>query len=356
MRVASVAYLHGNGGAERQIVMLSNYLAKIGHEVHIVILNENKSYYPIDESVIQHDLTHKEHGMFRIIHRWRALIHELKKIHPDITINFNYQSAYFEALVPRSVCGKIIYSERGDPFDSEYSGILGIVRSITLNKIDGFVFQSEGARDYFCKEIRDRSLVIHNPISILSGKYSLPEKRDNRIVNVGRLHPQKNQTLLIKAFSKVHQLYPEYILEIYGDGALRDNLENLAHEIGIDDVVRIYPSTKDVFDRIRTASLFAFTSDYEGMPNALMEAMALGLPCVSTDCRPGGARSLIDDGVNGILVPVRNEKKLVEMIIFVLANKNIADKLSSNAISITDTHSPDEIYRKWEKYLLSLIK
>ena len=355
MKVATIAYLHGAGGAERQILMLSNHLAEKDHEVHLVILNEFNTRYAINDKVIRHDLSQKEKGRLRIIKRWKLLYEELKQIRPDATVNYNFQSVYFEAIMPKKICGKIVYSERGDPYDKEYSGLLGILRSLSFKRTDGFVFQSEGARDYFDVEIRKRSVVIHNPVSVPIEKYPIPNNREKKIVTVGRLHPQKNQKLLIESFVEVHKVLPDYILEIYGDGKLHDELELLIYKLKINDVAKIYPSRKDIWDCIYNASLFVLTSDYEGMPNVLMEAMSLGVPCISTDCRPGGARTLIEDGMNGYIVPLRDKTALAEKMIYLLNNRDKSERIARKAMLIAKSHTPHVIFSQWESFLEKIV-
>lgn len=150
MKIVCVGYLQGAGGAERQIIMLANALAERHHDVHLVVLAENKSKYSIAENVIVHDLTNAEDSnKKRIVDRFRALKSELSKIRPDVSIHYWLQSAYMCAMMKKSITGRIIYSERGDPGDAEYKGILGVVRYLAFRKVDGFVFQSEGARDFF---------------------------------------------------------------------------------------------------------------------------------------------------------------------------------------------------------------
>lgn len=356
MKIATIAYLHGAGGAERQILMLSNFLAENGNEVHLVALNEMNTRYPISDKVNKHDLTQKEHGKFRILQRWVALRKELKQIRPDVTINYNFQSVYFEAIMPKKICGKIVYSERGDPYDKEYSGLLGMLRTLSFQRTDGFVFQSEGARDYFNEKIQKRSVVIHNPVSVPVEKYSNPDRKEKKIVTVGRLHPQKNQKLLIEAFSELHKDFPDYKLEIFGDGKLHGELMSLIEEKGLKGCAYIYPSRKDIWDCIYNASLFVLTSDYEGMPNVLMEAMALGVPCVSTDCRPGGARTLIEDGVNGRIVPLRDINALVSCMKEVLLYPEQTELMGNEARKIAATHTEKEIFNKWEYFLNTLIE
>lgn len=355
MRILTVGYLHGSGGAERQIILLSNQLAQRGHEVTLCVLNENNSPYPISDKVNVIDLTGKEgKGRLRIWRRYRAFKKTVEIIRPEVIVNYNLQSAYFCLGISKKAHGKVVYSERGDPYDKEYSGLLGRVRDLTVIRMNGLVFQSEGARDFFSEAVRTKSIVIHNSVSVPQDKYSIPAVREKRIVNVGRLHPQKNQQLLIDAFAKISPSFPDYTLDIYGDGALHDELQNQIDELGLSDKVQLNASRKDIFDCIYKASLFVLTSDYEGMPNALMEAMALGLPCISTDCRPGGARTLIEDGTNGMIVPCGDVQSLINRIKELLTNPSKSEALALEARKLAVTHSNSQIFGNWEKYIQSL--
>lgn len=355
MKIVTVGYLHGSGGAEKQIILLSNEMAERGHEVHLIVLNANNAPFPISSKVEVHDLTSKEGvGRFRLLKRFFAMKSALSKICPEVTINYNIQSAYFSLLIGRKTCGKIIYSERGDPYDDEYSGLLGKVRDMTCKHIDAFVFQSEGSRNFFHLTSKQKSVIIHNSVTISQEKYPMPESRDNRIVSVGRLHPQKNPWLLIDAFSLIANKHTEVSLELYGDGQLKNELQAKIDGLGLTDRIHLNASRKDIFDCIRTARLFVLSSDFEGMPNALMEAMALGLPCIAADCRPGGARTLIEDGVNGFIVPVRNPNAMAEKIEFVLDNQEKAEELAIEARRLAVTHTNKVTFNKWNEFLSNL--
>lgn len=355
MRIALVAYFHGNGGAERQITMLANALAE-RYEVYMVISGANNQKYPISNNIQTIDVTNVEGKVLPVLRRFFAQRKALKEIKPSVSVHYNFQSAYFAVAMPQKYSGKIIYSERGDPYDDEYTGLLGLIREYAIKRIDGFVFQTEGARDYFDENIRTRSTVIHNPITIPIDFQGGIGKREKRIVNIGRLHPQKNQKLLIEAFSKIAADNPDYILEIYGEGSLQGALEEQVHRCGLDNRVIIKSPRKDIFGAIKDAGLFVLTSDYEGMPNALMEAMALGLPCISTDCRPGGARALIVDGINGYVVPRGDASLLAERMSFLLKNNDFAQTIGEKAMSILDNHTPEEIFKKWELYIERIAK
>ena len=351
MKMVTIAYLHGAGGAERQIVMLSNEMAMRGHEVHMIVLNEFNAPYMISDKVMLHDLSGKEKGRFCIAKRFLAFRRTINKIKPDITISYNVQGAYFSLLVGKSVCGKILYSERGDPYDKEYSGLLGKVRDYTCQHVDALVFQSEGAKDFFNIGTRQKAIVIHNSVTVPQDKYPIVDKRDNRIVTVGRLHPQKNPHLLLDAFSKIAPKYPNIQLDFYGDGEMHDKLQDKINKLGLEHRVTLHSSRKDIFDCIWTARLFVLPSDYEGMPNALMEAMALGLPCISTDCRPGGARTLIENGKNGLIVPVKDVETLAAKMMFLLDNPSIAERMAHEARHLGETHTNKVIFDKWNDFL-----
>jgi len=352
LNIVCVGYFHGAGGAERQIVMLANELLKRGHSVTLIALAEYNNKFQLDSDVKLVNLAEKtQDGIFSRFIKFKRAI---KSIKPDLIINFWFQSSYFSVFLPKKYRGKIIYAERGDPGDSEYDGLLGIIRKFAFKRINGFVFQSNGAKDYFNDKVKEKSVVIPNSVSIPYGKYSLPLNREKRIVTMGRLHPQKNHKLLIDAFSKISDSFPEFTLEIYGDGELHDELLQQVNKLGLNDRVFLFPSTKDIFEKIRTASLFVLTSDYEGMPNALMEAMALGLPCISTDCRPGGAKDLIEDGKNGIIVPVRDVENLSLKMEYLLKNPIIAEEMATNAQAISITHTSDKVFDDWDTFCVKV--
>ena len=352
MRIAVVAYLHGSGGAERQITMLANALADRGHDVQMLVLAENNPKYPISEKVHIIDLSGDEGtGKLRSIKRFFAYRQAIRQLSPDVSIHFNFQSAYFSAALPKTEVGKVIYSERGDPGDAEYDGLMGAVRKLVLPHIDGFVFQSRGAQSYFDDEVQSRSIVIPNPVYVNRSDYPELTKRKKMIVSVGRLHKQKNQELLIEAFSRIAGSFPEYELLIFGEGELEAYLSQKIDVLGLQGRVRLMGTTRRLHEAIYDASLFVLSSDYEGLPNALLEAMALGLPCISTDCRPGGAREIICDGKDGLIVPIGDAEKLSEAMRSLLSNPEYAKQLAERAQESIARFRAGEVYGRWESFI-----
>ena len=352
MKIVFLSYLHGFGGAERQNVMLANAMAEMGHDVTLASISADNNKYTLDPKVKYIYLPDRKTNALRILTRYQDIKRLLKEIKPDLTVNFWFQSAYLTALMSKRITGKVIYSERGDPGDKEYSGALGFVRKLTLPRIDGFVFQSKGAQSYFDDGVQKRSTVISNPVFVKAEDYPVVEERRKAIVTVGRLHPQKNHKLLIEAFAQVADKIPEYSLEIYGDGELKEELQKQIDNLGLSTSAFLKGTSKKIHSLIYDAALFVLSSDYEGLPNTLIEAMALGIPCISTDCRPGGAREIIDDGVNGIIVPIGDSAALAVAINKLLKSNELQQSFSERGQTISVKCAGTQIYKEWDSFLL----
>ena len=130
----------------------------------------------------------------------------------------------------------------------------------------------------------------------------------------------------------------------------------LINNLDLTNNVLLMGKVDNIRDKIKDASLFVMSSDYEGVSNALMEALALGIPSISTDSDGGGARMLIEDGQNGILVPIKDETALAKKMEYILSDSDISKKLSENAIKSMKAYNPDVINKKWEEVIISLCK
>ena len=234
----------------------------------------------------------------------------------------------------------------------EYSNFL--MRKIVCHlykKADGFVFQTEDAKKYFDGIIKCESKIIPNPINPKFIKEPYSKTRKKNIVTVGRLEEQKNHELLIDAYKEVVKDFPEYKLLIYGDGSKREKLESIIKDNKLEKNVILMGKKDDIENEIYDASLFVLSSDYEGMPNALMEAMALGLPSISTDCPCGGSKMLINNEENGILVKTGDKKDMAKAINRLIENKELCKKLSNNSYKIKDEYSIENIQEKWLSFI-----
>ena len=355
------------GGAERVLINLANEMSK-NNDVTITTVHRDMDYYGVAEKVKTFCLDNKRmnpeasfSNKFKKLSARRliALSEIIKKEKPDVIITFLPLPSLYITLLKRVTnvldSVPIILSERGDPNKEYDNKIIRILAKRLYRQADGFVFQTEDAKSFFCESIDCEAAIIENPINETFFKYNIPKKRKKVVVSCGRLENQKNYRLLIKSFADVVREYPEFELNIYGEGGKRNELLDYAKELCVAEKVHLMGRVSNIVENIIDAKVFVLSSDYEGMPNALMEAMALGIPCISTDCPVGGPRTLIKDGENGLLVKVGNEKQLSDAIVRVITDNNLAAKLSENGASEAKKYTAENIVKKWEEYIMRVV-
>ena len=354
----------GKGGAERVVSVLSKYFAKEGYDVAVATLWQAEEEYELYEKVRRvhaglSEADEKKGRLYRAVKRVVNFRSVLKKEKPDIVISFcnkaNFRSAYCMAGMKTP----LLVSVRNDP-KRDYAPYGRSVRRMEKRAAD-CVFQTPDAQAFFSPNFQKKSRVIFNP---LSEKYlQIKEKdtdfeREKRIVTVGRIAKQKNQLLLVKAFEKLTDKYPDMVLQIYGEDGKDGSMEGLnqyIQEKGLQNKVLFMGQCSQLETEIDKAALFVLPSDYEGMPNVLIEAMALGLPVVATDCPCGGSRLLVDQNVSGMLVNVGDEKQLTEAIDSMLSNPQKAEEMGRNARKVIDKVSPEKICGEWKSYVEELL-
>ena len=352
MRILFIGYLNTCGGAERMLIALANAMACREHDVYLISLVFNSPQYAISNKVVYKFFpdfgTNK---LLRIVNRFFRLKNYIKEIEPDLIVNFGLTPACLCAFMGRKIARKTIYAERGDPHCAEYNGVLRLIRWLSFKKIGGFVFQSQKAQQYWNKDIIKRSCVIQNPVFLKNNDVWNPDTCNKCIVTIGRLHRQKNQAMLIDAFNMLPSDKREYILEIYGDGPLKDMLQEKIEALGLSSRVFLKGTFVDIHSRIASARMFVLSSDYEGMPNALLEAMALGIPCISTNYAPGSVKEIMVDGVNGIVVPRNNVDALSQAMNVLIDNKKLSYQIGMCAAQdVTTRLAPARIYDLWEQF------
>lgn len=352
------------GGAERVIANLCNDSLIKNYKVSIITCLNKPIGYELDPA-IEYICIEKTSNIHyanlaeRFLKRRRALKEVLGKCKPDVLLCFLPEPNYLSLSLKKHFDFPIIISIRNDPAHEYQNRVYRLLMHYFYPKADGYVFQTEQAKEYFSfsSHIMEYSKVIPNPLSkeYLGMGACNEENRQKRIVNVGKLFTQKNQRLLICAFAKIASLYPDYYLDIYGQGSELENLEKLVSEKKITGRVCFKGNVPDISVQIYTSSLFVLSSDYEGMPNALMEAMAMGIPCISTDCPCGGSAFLIKDHVNGILVPVGDEQRLANAMSEMIQDRNKAMQMGIHATGIQEALASDKIHQEWEKYIQKYI-
>ena len=266
----------------------------------------------------------------------------------DVAVGFLSPSQLRLALACLGTKTKLIFSHRGDPYQHGQGGnssFIGKLSSWAFNRADWYVFQTPMAQKAFSEAIRNRSCVIANVISPLVRNKDRNEGVEKRIVSVGRLDiRQKRQDLLIEAFAQVVKKYPDYTLELYGDGSDEQLLKEKASNC---PQIHFMGKTMDVASAIQQATMLVLSSDFEGIPNALLEAMSIGVPCVSTDCSPGGASMLIENGVNGLLVPKGDVDGLEKAMIWFIEHPEEREEMGKQGMKVNENYSGDRIKTAW---------
>lgn len=342
-----IPYL-SRGGAERVSIYLAEYMNRNKIKCEIITFKEWEYEYSVPSYVKRVTLLNKNESRIKLIPRIRRII---KQEEIDTLLIMDVSTCIFVIPACHNLDLKVIVSERNSPSNFSGKWIVKVLSRHFMKKANGFVFQTKEAKQFYAKKLRNRGIVIFNPLLCTNFPDLYEGERDKTIVSVGRLDKQKNHILLIKAFSKIAKQYHEYKLIIYGEGKLRAVLENEISNLNMKDRIFLSGNVSDVLNRINSTSLFVLTSFYEGMPNALIEAMALGLPCIATDCPSGGPRELIKHQENGLLIQNDNCDDLEKAIRYILDNKEEASRMGKTAMLVRKYLDGEVIGKKWKDYL-----
>ena len=354
----------GRGGAERVVSILSSAFARQGHEVLIATLWKAKKEYEVDSRVQQRHIglrdTEEQRGRIaKACLRYVRLRRCIQKEKPDIVISFCNKANFRSALAMIGMKIPLLVSVRNDP-QKNYAPYK-IATKIMEHKAAGCVFQTPDAKAFFSKKLQKKSQILFNP---LSEQYPIPkqgsiQERKKVIVTVGRIARQKNHMLLIQSFAKLCDEFPAYQLNLYGsadDVELYNQMKTWIVSNGLEERIRFMGVEEDLPNKIANAALFVLPSDYEGMPNALIEAMVLGLPVVATDCPCGGVKMFVENNVTGLLVSVGDSVALREAIRYMLTHTEEAEQMGKRARSIIDRVEPQIVCEKWLEYIYTIVE
>ena len=305
------------GGAERVVSVWASALAQRGYDVSVLVYARVENEYPIDDRVAVHPIAKslKECDAMSMVQRLKRFRKTLKTQKPDVVISFLAEVQVYVALasiglhIPRVETVRV-NPWRGNLLHTKFEKLW----LWCFHSCRAVILQSEDQKAFFSKAVQEKSVVIPNPVN---GKYIENEKTQyaytKKIVAAGRLTQQKNYKMMIDGVKLLSQRYEDISLHIYGEGALREELETYIKDLGLSRQVFLMGRSSALYDVYKDADVYVMSSDYEGMPNALAEAMAIGLPCISTDCKTG-PRDLIDDGKNGFLVPCGDAQALAKKL------------------------------------------
>jgi len=338
-----------NDGAERILTQLSNEWIRLGHQVKILLIGkptESSGYAVSDKIEIVNIYQPKKSRIGWYFKQIRALIRMLNKDKDATVISFLSQSIYILALCKPFIRNQIVFSERNDPNRWPEGKLRKTARDLAFCVADVCVYQTEEAKSYFPKAAKKHGIIIKNPCNS-----NLPERytgeRKKTIITACRLHNQKNIPMLLNAFKKLSAEFPDYCLEICGQGEDKDKLVNLTHKLGLDDKVLFSGFVQDIHTKMRDCAMYVCSSDYEGISNSMLEALGMGIPTISTDCPIGGAREMIESGKNGILVPVGDSDAMCNAMRQVINDPTLAEKLATEAYNVRNDYNITKIAKQW---------
>ena len=341
------------GGAERVISTIANHLSKRGIDVKLITLKDSISAYRLEKAVevvsancnLNGGIINKLSNVLKVHSFYRKYISLTR---PDVIIAFLIQPSFL-AIIEKMLGLKypLIVSERSDPFTRKKS--LQRICNILYAHANCIVCQGDRVKKYYRQIGAKYSCeVIPNPINDECVADYVAENREKRIIAVGRLSSEKNHQLLIEGFATIAQRFPKHRVEIYGKGPLQEKLQKRIDELGMSDKIFLMGTRSNLMKELHDSCLFVMPSNNEGFPNALIEAMASGIPVICTDFPTGIAREVIQDGENGFVIPVMDKDALIDRMIRILSQPELQKLFGKNARMIRDQFNIDKITNKWE--------
>ena len=338
------------GGSERVMSLLANTFAQKGYEVEIVCINKHLVFYPIDEKV-KVWFAEDEVKSPCILKKVFWLRNHIKNDRPDVVIAFMLEVYCVTLASLIGVSVPVISSERIDPHF--FGRAKGLLRWLLLRRTTHLVVQTVRIKDFYSAKLQSRTTIIPNPVT--DKVFSLtPTLKQKRIIAVGRLAYQKNYPMMFRAFAKVHHDFPDWQLVVYGNGPQKDEIRGVIERLGMEGHIILAGKSDHVVEEMNKSSLFVMSSDYEGMSNALLEAVCVGLPVISTDV--SGARDLITEGVNGYIVPVGNERALTLALSSMLSSPEKMDEMGRQSKALAPRFREEQIVGQWEELIKKVVR
>lgn len=349
------------GGAQRVMSMMANYWAAKGWTITIITFDDGSTppFYDLLPGIRHMPLDVAEESSFAIkgilnnLDRVRVLSRAIRSSSPDAVISFMNTVNVLTLMATRRLGIPVLVSERIDPAMHNIGRVWERLRLLFYPYAVCIIVQTDRARDYFPVEMRKSVSIIPNPVNILPyNEIILPVRGEDKpaIVAMGRFEEQKGFDLLLQAFARVHCVYPGWTLTILGDGPLRPELEALCEASGLTGSVSLPGNVKNPHTYLINADMFVLSSRFEGFPNAILDAMACGLPVIATDCR-SGPREIIRDGVDGILVQPDDVDALAATMERLISSEAERAELGARAVEVRERFGMDAIMGQWEKIL-----
>ena len=320
------------GGAERFVSVFSSYLADCGYDIHLALYEETETDYPISDKVRIHMMPKRKDNLLGKIFRLHDLGCIIGDIKPDYIIPFLNMVVIQSFLCSLFRKTKFIYTVRIAPSNQIGNKITKKVNKLIVHFSDAIMLQTWEQSEYYPKKYLKKMYVVPNPIA----KQFVDNEKDNyseskaSITCVGRLCKQKRFSMVIEVVAELKERFPDLKVNIYGEGELKTELEKQIICLNAEDSCYLRGRTSDIIGVLKSTDIFIMSSAFEGMPNALLEAMAVGVPCISTDC-PTGPKDMIKHGINGLLYETDNYEELKETLVWALENRAEMNRLGKNA-------------------------
>ena len=387
------------GGGERHSITLANYLVSHGFDVTIVLLEDpivrfkaepgirivhlknrsDKEQYDTSGNVSSCEIIEFDNptgaSLFEQVKLWYLKLKDKSKYDAEdqliyfrnkyifklrqfleeypgsFVISFMTVCSIVTAAAVKGLPNKCMFAEFTSPATEYPKGhFMNQLKKRFYPNFIGGIYQTDEECDFYDYLSDKNAYVIPNPIV---GTY--PERfcgeRKKIIVDFCRLNKAKNLFLLIDAFALFSEEHPDYLLHIYGEGPLKNSILSYINKLGLNDKVRLLGFNTELHGIIRDHAMFVSSSDYEGISNSMLEAMAIGLPTICTDCPAGGARMIIKDHVNGILVPLRDKSAMFNAMMEIAEDPGFAEILSENAVLVKQELSVDNIGKRWAEVI-----
>lgn len=342
-----------SGGAERAIAQLANYFTEKDISCRIITTENGEVMYPLHEKIDIVAIGKKSNNKVidRIL-RYKTIRIVVQKNKPDVVLTMPEDTGIYAILALIGTGIPVYVSERNNPWVMPDVKITRLLRKVAYPFAQGIIFQTQMAKSFFPQYIQKKGVVLQNPVDATRIPEPYIGERKKVFSAVGRLEPQKNFPMLIRAFSEFHKREKDYKLVIYGEGRERINIENLIKELHLENSVSLPGRNKDVLNCINDCAAFILSSDYEGMPNALIEAMCMGMPVISTDCPSGGPREIIENEKNGLLIPVNDELRMTQAMFNIIKDGDSC-LLGQNAYKIGKHLMDASVFEDWKNVLIN---
>jgi len=344
------------GGAAKQLGLTAAGLTNRGHDVSLYTYIGNSLEHQIDPRITY--IAETAPPKSRLVNLFLTPIHIrriVKSRKPDVVISWGTDAGGLTVLGCSGLPVKVVFSERLDPYHEKTLNLR--LMKILCGFSDGGVFQTSMVKDYYSRI--KKSIVCPNPIDpkTSNGAYLPISDRTKEISWVGRMiNIHKRMDVAVKAFSIIHAQYPDYVLSFYGDGPDMKVTRELVSKYGLDNSVIFHGTTNNVMEYIRKARVSLMTSDFEGIPNVIIESFSAGTPVVSTDCSPGGARVLIRDTYNGFVVPVGDYNSLAKRVVELLSDDKLSDVFITRSKDKLNDLNYDKILDAWNEFIITMVK